>query len=310
MVIRDLAVMNAPNDDDENNTSSFASRNRSILSKLSIPSKLDLILSLVFCIFLLSIFRLVFQKRQVAVVVIPIAGPINSRTDSRVNLTRSTGYYDYEPFLINQTVLPQNRTHRFFYLDLGCFDGRDIDHFIHFHAEDILKNGTLNIIAFEPDPINFSACRSVQRKHPNIPITIYDTAIWTEAGKVRFATEKGQKSKIDPNSALTVKSIDFAKWITTTFTPDDYIYAKFSVEGVDIPILEKMALDGSLALIDHFEVEWSDFLAPEFEPRRVVLECMFDNYGMDYLYMINPVDSRHAYSMKDSFAGVAKDKGW
>lgn len=299
--------MNAPNDDNDSKTSS---RNRSILSKLSMPSKLDLILSLVFCIFLLSILRLAFQKRQVAIVVIPLAGPMNPKMDSHVNLTRSTGYYDYEPYFINHTVTPQNRTHRFFYLDLGCFDGRDIDHFIHFHGEDIAKNGTLNIIAFEPDPINFSACRSTQRKHPSVPITIYDTAVWTEAGKVRYATEKGQKSKIDPNSALSVKAIDFSKWLSTTFTMDDYVYVKFSVEGVDIPILEKLVFDGSLALVDHMEIEWSDFLAPEFEPRRVVLECMFDNYGMDFLYMVSPVDSRHVFSMKGPYTAVAKDKGW
>ena len=308
MAMKNLGEINGSTGNPESKT--LVSRLRFILSKFSSLSKLDLLLSLVLCLFILSLGRLVLQKRQVAVVLVPMAAPMGSKPDSNINLTRSGGYYDYEPYLGHTIEIVHNKSRRYFYLDLGCFDGRDIDHFIHFHAEDIAKNGTLNIIAFEPDPINFSACRSRQRKHTTIPITIYDTAVWTSSGKVRYATEKGQKSKIDPNSALSVKSIDFSKWLIDHFTADDYIYVKFSVEGVDIPILEKMVLDGSLALVDHMEIEWSDFLAPEFEPRRVVLECMFDNFGMDFLYMINPVDSRHAFSMKDSYNGVAKDKGW
>ncbi len=36
-------------------------------------------------------------------------------------------------------------------------------------------------------------------------------------------------------------------------------------------------------LIDNMEVEWSKDLSAELEPRRNVLESMFDNFGMDFL---------------------------
>jgi FkbM family methyltransferase len=211
---------------------------------------------------------------------------------------------------LNNTVKIENTTRRYYYIDLGCFDGRDIDYFVHFHLEEISQLGTLNIIAFEPDPINFSACKFAQEKRGSIPTTVYDAAVWTDDGRVKFATEKGQKSKIDQDSVLFVRAVDFSKWLREYIHPEDFVYVKFTIEGAEIPILEKMILEGTITLVDNMEIEWNDGLSPDLEPRRVVLECMFDNFGMDFIYMINPVDLRHAFNVKDNFAAVPKDKGW
>jgi len=227
-----------------------------------------------------------------------------------INLTRNTGYYDFESYLINNTFQKENKTRRYFYVDLGCFDGRDADYFVHFHLEEISRHGTLNIIAFEPDPINFSACKLAQQKRSFIPTEVHPAAIWTENSQIRFATEKGQKSKIDSDSVLYVQSIDFSNWLKETFLLEDYVYIKFTIEGAEINVLEKMVLDKSLILVDYMEIEWSKGLSPELEPRRVVLECMFDNFGMDFMFIINPVDLRHAYNVNDTFSAVPKDRSW
>ena len=261
-------------------------------------------------IFLVGCIRFIRLERPVLVKItnIPDSNVVVSNT--YINLTRDRGYYDYESYFMNNSSESENKTRRYFYIDLGCFDGRDIEYFVHFHLEEISRFGTLNIISFEPDPINLEACKRVLKKLPDLQIMIYETAVWTENGQARFATEKGQKSKIDPDSALHVQSIDFSEWLKENFKLDDYVYIKFTVEGVEIPILEKMIFDKTITLVDHMEIEWSDALAPEFEPRRVVLECMFDSFGMDFLYMVNPVDSRHAFNVKDTYASVLKDKGW
>jgi FkbM family methyltransferase len=271
---------------------------------------LNAILWLMGCIFIVCFIGFLRQERPVSIILtnIPVSNVVVS--DSYINLTRNRGYYDYESYFVNNTLKTENKTRRYYYIDLGCFDGRDMEYFVHFHLEEIARFGTLNIVAFEPDPINLSACKIAQQKLSNLQITVYDTAVWTENGQARYATEKGQKSKIDPNSALYVRSIDFSEWLGDNFGVDDYVYIKFTVEGVEIPILEKMVVDGTLSLVDYMEIEWSDALAAEFEPRRVVLECMFDSFGMDFLYMVNPVDSRHAFNVKDTYAAVPKDKGW
>jgi FkbM family methyltransferase len=213
--------------------------------------------------------------------------------------------------MVNGTLIQQNKTaRRFFYIDLGCFDGRDIDYFVHFHSAEISRLGKLGIIAFEPDPINFAACKSMQQRSTSVKGTVYDAAVWTENGKVRYAIEKGQKSRIDEDSALYVRSIDFSKWVMDNFRVDDYVYLKFTIEGAEIPILEKMILDESLTLVDHLEIEWNEGLSPDLEPRRAFLECMFDNFGMDFLYMVNPVDLRHAFNLKDTYTSVPKDRTW
>ena len=45
-------------------------------------------------------------------------------------------YYDYQHYLKNTTFESSNQSRRFFYINLGCFDGRDLDYFIHFHSEE------------------------------------------------------------------------------------------------------------------------------------------------------------------------------
>ena len=276
-----------------------------------LPSILDVILFIVFTFFVFSayVFAHRAQDQLDQTTVVPNV-TITTTTASVLDERRRTKtYYDYEAYPSNYTKRV-DKSRRYIYVDLGCFDGRDIDYFVHFHTKEISSKGTMVIIAFEPDPINLSACRAIEQRHPQVNQTVIPKAVWTSAGRVSFATEKGQRSKIDPNSMLTVDAVDFSQWARKNFVPDDYVYLKLTVEGAEIPLLEKMVEDSSLALIDYLDVEWNDALSPDFEPRRVSLECMFDNFGMDFLYMINPVDLRHAYNAKESFSSVPKDKSW
>lgn len=276
----------------------------------SISFILNTILFLVTCIFILCLIRFIRHERDISIIHTNTPKSFIDETRSLINLTRTKGYYDFERYLVNNTFTKTNKTRRYFYIDLGCFDGRDSDYFVYFHLEEILRYGTLNIISFEPDPINFSACKVAQQKRPFVPTTIHNIAAWIEDGQVRFATEKGQKSKIDSESVLYVQSIDFSKWIAQNFRQDDFVYVKFTVEGAELAILEKMVKERTLLLVDNLEIEWSKGLSPELEPRRIVLESMFDNFGMDFIYITNPVDSRHAYNVKDIFAAIPKDRTW
>jgi len=272
----------------------------------SISSILNIILSSVLCIFILCSLRFIRQEKRISIIHRNTSTSVIDEHNTLINLTRTRAYYDFERYLVNNTFRTENKTRRYVYIDLGCFDGRDADHFVHFNLKEILRYGTLNIIAFEPDPINFSACQLAQQNRSFIPTIIHNVAVWTEDGQVRYATGKGKESKIDPNSALTVRSIDFSKWLTENVRPEDYVYVKFAVEGAEIAILEKMVRDRTLELVDNMEIEWSKNLSLELEPRRIVFGCMFDNFGMDFIYMINPVDLEYAYNVKDIFLAIPK----
>jgi FkbM family methyltransferase len=294
-----------------NTNESMTIKSWSSSSLRSVSVQLNFLLIIVAIIFLLSSFRFVYNQERNVFGESEIL-PLTSTDASHLERNRQTKtYYDFEAFPINVSLEKvRNKTRRCFYIDVGCFDARDVDFFLHFHSQEISNYGELTVIAFEPDPINFSACKSFQQRHGKIATTVYDTAAWIDNGKIPYATEKGQRSRIDHQSSLFVRSIDFSQWLSEQFRPEDFIYVKFTIEGAEVPVLEKLINDGSLSLIDYLEIEWNDALSPDLEPRRVALECMFDNYGMDFLYMINPVDLRHAFNDKESFYSVPKDKGW
>lgn len=221
-------------------------------------------------------------------------------------------YFDFEKYFNNGSLNASARslTRQSYFIDVGCFDGRDIDHFIHFHWQEIKQKGKLQIFAFDADPINFSACKSAEKRHPRISHTFIDSAAWIEDGIVEYSFEKGQRSRIDLTSSVKVESIDFSSWLSRTVSTDDYVHVKITVEGAEIPILEKLVYDQTLALIDYLDIEWNDGLAAGLEPRRISLECMFDNFGMDFLFMVNPVDVRHAYNIGENFTSVPTSNDW
>ncbi|CAF1329782.1 unnamed protein product [Adineta ricciae] len=234
----------------------------------------------------------------------------NPADEQDISNSRKAYYYDYEPYLKKETSQTNNTFHQFYYIDLGCSDGRDIQHFLYFHSKEILDAGNLSIIGFEPDPINYFACKAEQ----NLPIsatkTVYNTAAWIKSDEVPYATEMGQKSRIDHNSTTRVLSLDFSRWILEKFKPEHYVYIKFTIEGAEIEVLEKMVADRSLALVDYLEIEWTHPVSSDYEPRRISLECMFDNFGMDYLYMIDVADMDIAQTHNETYEAVRKDSGW
>ena len=275
----------------------------------SLSFTLDMTLALAACIFVVSScilgYRVYLSSNTDGFVPLDVEAASNNQT------VESHGpYYDFQRLNGVNLTHRSNHSRQYYYIDLGCFDARDIDFFIHFHRYEIKQHGELSVIGFEPDPINYAACKAGQQRHPSIKQSAYQKAAWTENGQVRYATENGQKSKIDSNSALFVQSADFSRWVLANVHADDFVYVKFTIEGAEVPVLEKMVTDGSLRLVDYLEIEWHDGMSRDLEPRRVALECMFDNFGMDYLYMINPVDVRHAYNTKSSFSSVPKDRGW
>ena len=96
---------------------------------------------------------------------------------------------DQETEIINMTHLADH-----IYVDIGCFNGETIEHFIHFEPNSSLYD----IITFEPDPANYELCqtRLKQEKYRSYRIQIIKKMAWIEDGTVVFLIDRGQQSRI------------------------------------------------------------------------------------------------------------------
>ena len=86
---------------------------------------------------------------------------------------------------------------RYIYIDIGCYNGETIEHFIHF----VPNSSRYDIITFEPDPYNYQLCeqRLRQQKYANMSITILPKVVWIRDEKVFFHTDLGRFSRIQTN---------------------------------------------------------------------------------------------------------------
>ena len=96
-----------------------------------------------------------------------------------------------------RTTTWEDKPVRYFYIDIGCFDGTTIDYFLHF----IPHSAFYHIIIFEPDPENYQLCQSrlTGTKYQHINITIQQQVVWIRDGKVLFQIGAGKESQIEPN---------------------------------------------------------------------------------------------------------------
>jgi len=91
----------------------------------------------------------------------------------------------------------QDPATRYIYIDIGCFNGETVEHFLHFTP----NSNIYEIITFEPDPQNYQLCkqRLIQTKYKNINITILQKVVWIRDEKVFFRTNRGKHSRITSN---------------------------------------------------------------------------------------------------------------
>lgn len=103
-----------------------------------------------------------------------------------------------EPLQIQDKIIlsnQENHSIHHIYIDIGCFNGETIEHFIHFTPNSRLYD----IITFEPDPLNYQLCRQRLQdpKYRHLNITILQTVAWIKDEKISFRTERGRQSRIN-----------------------------------------------------------------------------------------------------------------
>ncbi|CAF0727110.1 unnamed protein product [Adineta ricciae] len=200
------------------------------------------------------------------------------------------------------------------YIDIGCFNGETIEHFIHFTRNSILYD----IVTFEPDPINYRLCKEKlsQKKYRDYNIFIIPKVAWIYNGKVPYRVGQGQKSgifekkskkKSNVNNIMELDAIDFSAWLSKFIQyKDTKVHIKLSMPGYESRILQKLVVDETLAIAHQWDVEWAYRSDPHLFVPRIYLQLMFDSFGFTCTSFTLLDDVRHAFNAKLPYENVTK----
>lgn len=139
------------------------------------------------------------------------------------------------------------------------------------------------VYAFEPDPWTFSRLTDATKHLANVECI--QAAVGAKDGEINIYRETGfeehsehlsvatsiypNKSRIDPNSSITVPLIDIRRFIAEL--DQDIAIIKIDIEGAEVPLLEGLLASNVLDRIDYIFAETHEFLIPELEERTDAL---------------------------------------
>lgn len=145
------------------------------------------------------------------------------------------------------------------FIDCGAFQGVMIKKFM----KGPRYTPDFKLYAFECNP-------ALAGTHYGAGVTVIKSAIWTYDGELSFylnrkfpARTQGSSAfrekitgNLDSKHPVTVKCIDFSRWLKDNFTIDDEVIVKMNVEGAEYPVLEKCVETGTITLIRELHIQW------------------------------------------------------
>lgn len=165
------------------------------------------------------------------------------------------------------------------FLDLGSNKGKICRRFIKspMYSPDFL------IHAFDANP---KLGTKTIAKYPR-NVIFHKAAIWIEDGWMECFTNPSKPRTVsatvlhgkstgglDYSRPMKIRSIDFSKWISDNFSPDDNIIVKCDIEGAEYEVFRKMIKDGTIRYIKRLYMErhWDRFGWPKSEDEKFVAE--------------------------------------
>jgi hypothetical protein len=115
----------------------------------------------------------------------------SNRLEQRTRHEHMSAFVDDEPIVLKA----HNDSIHYIYIDIGCFDGESIEHFLWF----VDNSSIYTIITFEPDPDNYRLCEQTlrQEKYSHMNIVISRRAVWIRDEEILFRAGQGSKSRIE-----------------------------------------------------------------------------------------------------------------
>ena len=123
----------------------------------------------------------------------------------------------------------------------------------------------ITVISFEPVP---GLAKQLQEIHQDNPtIQIQNSAVWINDDIKKFHLSEAYTdgssllnslNNLRDDHHIKVNCFDLSKWISETFSEDDYLILKLDIEGAEYEVLNKMIEDDTIKLINEFWGEWHD----------------------------------------------------
>lgn len=171
------------------------------------------------------------------------------------------------------------------FLDLGANDGQSLGKFRRDWLP-LARGPYTHVVAFEMNTFFRHALQAALQ-----PLTgeLVEGAVWTTDGSMtanmqmpgsRVASKNGVlynmtssalavggvalnkhakrqvKAASTHERSMSVRTIDFARWLSTRFCRDDTVEVKMDIEGAEFEVLEHLLRTGSAPLIDTLAIEW------------------------------------------------------
>ena len=154
-----------------------------------------------------------------------------------------------------------------YFLDCGAHNGCSVRLFQHLCSD--WREYTIH--CFEPNPM-FRQCFG---EFDNV--LFHEAAVWSRDGMEPFFLSKSPKhhgsslirskrtGMLDKENPITVRCLDFNRWIKETIDRESYVILKMDIEGAEYEVLESMIAGGS---IDQIKLLYIDF-----HYDKIGLEC-------------------------------------
>jgi FkbM family methyltransferase len=139
-------------------------------------------------------------------------------------------------------------------------------------TRDFITKGNVDYeyFLFEPLPLfheTYNIGDILASEFPEVSINYSNNAIWIRDEQLKFyicgkgnegssLCENKYSNRMDHKHPVIVQGIDFSKWLTVNFSPDDEIIIKMDIEGAEYDVLPKMIEDGTIEYANEMLIEF------------------------------------------------------
>ena len=114
-------------------------------------------------------------------------------------------------------------------------------------------------------------------------------------------------------TAFSVKlhAIDFSSWLSRLLVKNNsYLHLKISMPYAEVTVLEKLLLDGLLAVPERIDIEWTDRSILTWRARRIYIQSSLDGLGFSMAHMTRPSEVQKVIERNGTWHQVPKHSDW
>lgn len=202
------------------------------------------------------------------------------RSALELHYYRPTFYRWLEGISANQQLLHEaNLTSNSLVLDVGAYTGE--------WAQELIELTNPNVIAFEPDPLNF---RQLQKRAESFPgLTAYDYGLGDRTEDVKISQEYLGSSiynAANPPPDITVadaKIVDILEaWGALSLDQVDLM--KVNIEGGEFPLFERMIETDLLPKVACFLIQFHEWHPGAYHRRRKIRRALAKTHKLVWDY--------------------------